>query len=283
VLPRGALHAAGNRASPATMDTATPQHALSLLARSRRFLRLLYHGRTAAAVRFQRAVLIVDLAIIAFFIAGPLLRDRPSYIWIDIAVAVLLLADIAARALAASDIPRWLRQPATIVDFFILLTLLFPTVLTYLGFLRILRLWTLSQTGFLWRPLRKRGWQQWEETGRAIVNIVTFLFVITGFVFTFFEGEGSGIEGYVDALYFTVTSVTTTGYGDITLPGVGGKLLSIVVMLVGITLFVRLAQALFRPHKVYFPCPRCGLNRHEPDAVHCKSCGHLLNIPDEGR
>jgi voltage-gated potassium channel len=39
---------------------------------------------------------------------------------------------------------------------------------------------------------------------------------------------------------------------------------------------------IFRPNKISFPCPQCGLSRHEPDAVHCKACGHLLNIPDEG-
>ena len=86
----------------------------------------------------------------------------------------------------------------------------------------------------------------------------------------------------MDALYYTVTSVTTTGYGDITLPGVWGKVVAIVVMIVGISLFVRLAQSIFKPTKVYFPCPQCGLNRHDPDAVHCKACGHILNIPDSG-
>lgn len=259
-----------------------PSTSAGRIRRLRHSLRLLYHGHSPASVRFQRAVLIVDLAIIVFFVAGPLLRDRPSYLWIDFAVAVLLLADIVARGLATTDIRRWLRQPTTLVDLFVLVTLLLPAWLANFGFLRILRLWTLSRTGFLWQPLRKRGHAAWEETGRAVVNLVTFLFVVASFIFTFFEGEESGIEGYVDALYYTVTSVTTTGYGDITLPGTGGKLVAIVVMIVGISLFVRLAQAIFRPAKVYFPCPQCGLNRHEPDAVHCKACGHVLNIPDEG-
>ena len=246
-------------------------------------LRLLYHGHSRTAVNFQRAVLIVDLAIIAFFIATPLLRDMPSFLWIDAAVAALLLADIAARGLATTDLWRWLRQPTTIVDLVILVTLLFPAWLANYGFLRVLRLWTLSRSGFLWRPLKKRGLAQWEETARAVVNLVTFLFVVAGFIFTFFARRDSGIDGYIDALYFTVTSVTTTGYGDIILPGAWGKVVSIFVMIIGISLFVRLAQAIFRPNKVVFPCPQCGLQRHEPDAVHCKACGHILNIPDEGR
>jgi voltage-gated potassium channel len=105
---------------------------------------------------------------------------------------------------------------------------------------------------------------------------------MTGFVYTFFALRGDGISGYVEALYFTVTAMTTTGFGDIILSGTFGQLTSIVVMVVGISLFVRLAQAVFRPFKVTFPCPQCGLSRHDPDAVHCKACGHLLNIPDEG-
>jgi voltage-gated potassium channel len=39
---------------------------------------------------------------------------------------------------------------------------------------------------------------------------------------------------------------------------------------------------LFRPPKVRFPCPACGLQRHDSDAVHCKACGTRLAIPDEG-
>jgi voltage-gated potassium channel len=53
-------------------------------------------------------------------------------------------------------------------------------------------------------------------------------------------------------------------------------------MIVGITLFVRLAQSIFRPNKVFFPCPECALQRHDVDAVYCKACGHKLKIPDEG-
>jgi len=58
----------------------------------------------------------------------------------------------------------------------------------------------------------------------------------------------------VDALHFTVTSLTTTGYSDITLPRPTGRLLSVLVMICGVTLFFRLAQVVFRPFKVHFPC-----------------------------
>src|SRR5215218_6857232 len=72
-------------------------------------------------------------------------------------------------------------------------------------------------------------------------------------------------------------------FGDITLPGTTARMISVVVMFAGVTLFLRLAQALFRPSKVRFPCPSCGLQRHEPDAVHCKRaawcCVFLTKAP----
>ena len=263
---------------PATEETAD----LGWFQQLRDKLRLFYHSQTPRAQRFQYAVLLVDLAIIAFFVVTPLLRENPSFLWIDYSIAALLLIDFTARALATTDLLRWLRQPPVIIDVFILLTLLAPTMLVNLGFLRIMRLWTLSRGPAFWRPLRKLGLSQYQETIQAVVNLMVFLFVVTGFVYTVFAHNDSGIDGYVDALYFTVATVTTTGFGDITLPGTMGKLASIVIMIIGISLFVRLAQSIFRPGKVLFPCPQCGLQRHEPDAVHCKACGHILNIPDHG-
>lgn len=244
-------------------------------------LRLLYHGSSPAAVRFQYSVLVVDVAILAFFIATPLVKDWSTYLMVDYSIAALMGADLVARMLASTDTRRWLRQPSNWVDLFILATLLIP-LLGNFGFLRVLRLWTISQSGRVWKPLKKYGLGRYEDTAKAVMNILTFLFVVAGFIFTFFYAPGSGIDGYLDALYFTVATITTTGFGDITLPGPLGRITSIVVMIIGISLFVRLAQQVFRPYKVTFPCPQCGLQRHEPDAVHCKACGHILNIPDEG-
>jgi voltage-gated potassium channel len=61
-----------------------------------------------------------------------------------------------------------------------------------------------------------------------------------------------------------------------------GKMFSVFVMVVGVALFVRLAQAIFQPQKVRYTCPTCGLTRHDIDAVHCKHCGEQLKILTTG-
>ncbi|MDB5456832.1 MAG: Ion transport 2 domain protein [Caulobacter sp.] len=264
----------------ATDSPAKLPHKLRLRAR----LRALYHGMSPIAVRFRLAVIGVDLAIIAFFVAAPLMRDHGlGFYLIDYAIAVLLAADIVARAVAHGDLSAWMRKPIVWVDLFVLITLLAPAWLFNLGFLRVMRLWTLVHSDFFWRTVGRRyDDTRVEEICKAASTLITFVFVVTGFVYSAFIGRYEGIGGYVDALYFTVTSLTTTGYGDIVLPGVWGKLLSIAVMLGGVSLFIGLIQSILRPHKISFRCPSCGLGRHDPDAVHCKACGDLLNIPDNG-
>lgn len=252
--------------------------------RLRARLRALYHGSSQTAVRFRLGVLIIDLIIVAFFIAAPLLKEGGLVFYIiDYVIAAILALDLAARALCYSDIKDWLKKPIVWMDLFILATLLFPAWLFNLGFLRVLRLWTLVNSEFFWRTIGRRyDDTRIEDQVKALTALVTFIFVATGFVYTSFVGTYEGISGYIDALYFTVTSLTTTGYGDILLPGNWGRIVSIVIMLTGVTLFVRLGQTLLRPHKVRFPCERCGLQVHDPDAVHCKACGNILCIPDEG-
>jgi voltage-gated potassium channel len=39
---------------------------------------------------------------------------------------------------------------------------------------------------------------------------------------------------------------------------------------------------LFRPTKVRYECPKCGLSLHDADAVHCKHCGEVVHIDTEG-
>ena len=79
-----------------------------------------------------------------------------------------------------------------------------------------------------------------------------------------------------------MTILTTTGFGDITLQGSVGRLLAMVILIVGDALLLRLVQTIFRPEKVNYRCPDYGFLRHDPDAVHCKHCGRVLPIATEG-
>lgn len=266
------------------MDTTSPprEPASSYLRSLRLAVQRIERGRDRNALRWQALLAFIDLSILVFFIMGPYLRSGPSYLIIDYMIAAWVGAELAARALAAPSLRAFFRKPMTWIDIVVLATLLFPDALFNFAFLRVMRIWSIGKSPLLREGLRRYGWLHFHEVVRAVLNFLVFLFLVTGFVYTTFFYAREGGEGFVDALYFTVATITTTGFGDITLPGTLGKLTSVVTMIVGISLFVRLAQTIVRPYKVHFPCPQCGLQRHDADAVHCKACGHLLKIPDEG-
>jgi voltage-gated potassium channel len=204
---------------------------------------------------------------------------------IDLSLGVLLALEFLGRMLAHRHPMAYLDNGAALVDLVVITSLFISALGVNLGFLRILRTVRLLRSynvlGRLKRlfPVVRRN----EEVIRAALDLGVFVFMISSVVYVTQRGVNPKIEDFIDALYFTVAALSTTGFGDVTLIGsTSGELLSIAMMLVGITLFLRLAQAVFRPGgKVVYPCPQCGLQRHEPDAVHCKACGHVLNIPND--
>jgi voltage-gated potassium channel len=244
----------------------------------------LYEGNSDRAHRFRYGLLAFDLATLLFIILSSFMPRQPLVEGIDVLIGVAVASDFLSRLAICARPGREFLRPTTWADLAAIASFLAPIVGEGAGFLRILRTLRLLRTYQLLDSLRADFpvFRRNEEVIIALVNLVVFIFVMTGIVYATQHRTNPAIGNYVDALYFTVTSLTTTGYGDVTLQGTGGRLISVVVMICGVTLFLRLAQVLFRPYKVRFPCPTCGLQRHEPDAVHCKACGTLLNIPDEG-
>jgi Ion channel. len=255
--------------------------------RSRLFrrVRILYRGRTEYAKRFRYALIVFDVLSIAYFIVAAALPYSAAVMGLNLLLGLVILADFVARLWVDDNRRRMLLRIYTIADVIVLLSLLVaPFVSHDITFLRILRGLRLLHSYHLLTDLRRdsRFFRLHEETFIAGLNLFVFLFVTTSLAFALFFPAHTGIAAYIDALYFTVATLTTTGYGDITLHSTAGKLFSVAVMVVGVALFVQFARALFQPPKVRYDCPTCGLNRHDPDAVHCKHCGGPVKIPTAG-
>ena len=247
-------------------------------------LRLLYFGKSETAHRFRYGLLVFDIVTILFIIVTSFTAQATWVEWLDLIFGLLILADFCARLYASPHPVREFAHPSTWADMVAIFSFLAPVAGEGLGFLRILRTLRLLHTYQLVARLRSDSpfFRRNEEAIIAVVNLGVFLFIMTGVVYETQHWRNPEIANYVDALYFTVGALTTTGFGDITLTGSLGRLIAILIMIFGVTLFVRLLQTLLRPQKVQFRCPACALERHELDAVHCKACGRLLKIPDEG-
>ncbi len=247
-------------------------------------LRSLYEDDTPTGHRFRYALLAFDVFTILFIIATSFFERARWIEVLDVAFGTAILADFFARL---SLRRRWwleFARPTTWADIIAIVSFLAPVAGEAAGFLRVLRTLRLLRTYQVAERLRRDSafFRRNEEVILAGINLAVFVFVMTGIVYETQHPSNPHIGNYADALYFTVTALTTTGFGDITLPGTLGRMISVIIMIFGVTLFLRLAQVMFRPAKVRFPCPTCGLQRHDRDAVHCKACGTVLNIPDEG-
>jgi voltage-gated potassium channel len=249
-----------------------------------RTLRQLYEGSTLRGVRFRYALLAFDILTVLFIVATSFLPSTDVTDIIDVLFGALILADFAARLFISRNRIGEFARVSTWTDVVAIISFLAPLAGEGGGFLRILRTLRLLRDYQMLARLRSDFgfFRRNEEVIFAVANLAVFIFIMTAIVYETQKFRNPHIVNYADALYFTVTALTTTGFGDITLPGTTGRLISVVIMIFGVTLFFNLARALIAPNKVRFACPTCGLQRHDIDAVHCKACGTVLNIPDEG-
>jgi voltage-gated potassium channel len=249
----------------------------------RDWLKSLYEGRSPEAHRFRYGLLVFDIVTLMFIVGTSFIPRHPIIEFADVIFGLLILSDFLARLLISDRPLREFLNPVTWADAASIVSFLAPLTGEPAGFLRILRTLRLLRSYQLLSRLRADFpyFRAHEEVIIAVANFAVFLFVMTGFVYETQHLTNPGIRNYVDALYFTVTALTTTGFGDITLEGTLGRLISVAIMIFGVTLFFNLARAVLRPRKVRFQCPDCGLMTHDPDAVHCKACGRLLKIPNK--
>lgn len=250
-----------------------------------RTIRLLYTGGSERARQFRYGLIGFDAVTIVYFVVISALPESPVYTAINAVLGVIIVLDLGARLWIADNRRKEMIRIHTIADVIVVASIvLAPLFAENLGFVRILRGLRLIRAYHLLRDLRRESkfFRRHEDAILAAVNLLVFIFFTASCVFVLaFEGH-AGVAGYVDALYFTVATLTTTGFGDITMETTGGKLLSVLIMVVGVALFLQLVRAVFQPSKVKYTCPECGLNRHEPDAVHCKHCGEPIKIETEG-
>lgn len=121
------------------------------------------------------------------------------------------------------------------------------------------------------------------------VKILVFLFavltiiLIIGTLMYLVEGEVNGFTSIPVSIYWTVVTLTTVGYGDITPLTPLGKFIAGFVMILGYGIIAvptsiityELSTKVSSGRK-QAECPYCGSAGHEKGARYCKDCGKQL-------
>jgi voltage-gated potassium channel len=244
----------------------------------------LYEGDSAASHHFRYVLLALDFVTILFLIVSTFFYGNVVIEWIDALFGIYIALDFLARLWISPKKPAFFINPLNIADLVAMLSFLAPLLGGNFAFLRGLRVLRLLRSYRLQDRMRKDFlyFRQHEDIIMSATNLFIFIFLMTELVFVTQVNSNPAVTNFLDAMYFTIAALTTTGFGDVTLKGDSGRALSIIIMIFGVSLFLRLVQTMFRPSKVRFTCDSCGLFLHESDAVHCKHCGKVLNIPSDG-
>ena len=130
----------------------------------------------------------------------------------------------------------------------------------------------------------------------GVILVITHCIACLWFALAYVDGFpadswviAAGIENanpvsqYIRSLYWTITTMTTVGYGDISPNTALGQAIAAIVMVIGFTIIAvptgivvtEMAQARGKPVSTQV-CPECATEGHDHDAVFCKDCGSRL-------
>jgi voltage-gated potassium channel len=116
-------------------------------------------------------------------------------------------------------------------------------------------------------------------------SFVLILSVIFGSLMFVVEGAENGFTSIPRSVYWTIVTITTVGYGDITPHTALGQMIATLVMLMGYSIIAiptgiftaEIAQEIQR-QRTQKVCQNCHVPGHEADADFCRKCG--AELPD---
>lgn len=112
---------------------------------------------------------------------------------------------------------------------------------------------------------------------------VLVLATIFGALMYMVEGPENGFSSIPKSIYWTIVTITTVGYGDITPQTPLGQSIAALAMLLGYSILAvptgiftaELAHEMSR-ERMNIVCPNCSAAGHDQDAHYCKNCGSKL-------
>jgi voltage-gated potassium channel len=127
---------------------------------------------------------------------------------------------------------------------------------------------------------------------RIIITFFIIVFIYSGLIYRVEHNiQLDNFGSFLDAVYYSIATLSTVGFGDVVPRSQLGRALSILMIITGVVLIPwqagelvrRLVQAeekekdaLAISASAGLSCQRCGLDRHDADARFCKRCGLSL-------
>jgi voltage-gated potassium channel len=204
---------------------------------------------------------------------------------------ILFTAEYLLRIISVNRPLRYIFSFYGIIDFLSIAPTYLSLIIVgsqYLLAIRILRLLRVFRVFKLTHLLTQSNILV-EALKASRAKIAVFLFavltsvVVIGAIIYVVEGPENGFTSIPVSMYWTIVTLTTVGYGDISPQTPLGQLIASIVMIMGYAIIavptgivsVEIASAA-KKQVTSQVCPNCLAEGHDKDATHCKYCGSKL-------
>ncbi|MEE4354106.1 MAG: ion transporter [Desulfatiglans sp.] len=252
--------------------------------------------RTPVGKIIDILIILLNLVICAIFVIDTydISEDTRSILWkTEVIIIAFFIVEYAARLYGARNRRKQLMDIYSIIDLIAILPTLSLLMLPVigvsidLGLIREIRIFRVFR---IFRFLRFTADPHFFfgtitikvlQIVRLFLTILMIFFISSG-LFLYVERDiNQHVATFGDAFYFTVVTLTTVGFGDITPISEPGKWVTVLMIISGIILIPWQVSRLIREWihlatKKETVCRRCGLRYHDRDASHCKACGHII-------
>ncbi|GAB4379109.1 MAG: ion transporter [Elainellaceae cyanobacterium] len=202
-------------------------------------------------------------------------------------ILVIFVAEYLLRVWSAEYRIRYLFSLYGLIDLLAILPFLFTAIDIDIRFLRIFRWFRILRLIRYIEGKTILGYVTREDSAifvRILFTLFTIVFVFSGLIYQVEHPTNpEGFSTFLDAIYFSVATMTTVGYGDITPISEIGRLLTVSMILTGIALIpwqvgelIKQLLKTSRQTALEILCTNCGLTSHDADARFCKICGKPL-------
>lgn len=237
------------------------------------------------------AILLSVIAVILDSVEVMSISYGKYFLWAEWFFTGLFTIEYFVRVYCSPKPVAYMRSPFGIIDLLSIaptyLSLFFPGT-SYLLIIRLLRVLRVFRVLKLARFLTEQNilMRSILLARRKVIiffGTVLVLCTIIGSVMYIVEGPEYGYTSIPKSIYWTIVTVTTVGYGDITPHTTLGQMISAAAMLLGYSIIAiptgiltaELAQELQR-ERDNTVCQNCNRGSHDRDSSFCRFCGVKL-------
>jgi len=244
-------------------------------------------GKTIDILLLALNLVFVGVFVVDTYAVAPAVQDA---LWnAEILIAVVFLVEYLLRLYGAPNRLVEALNAFTVIDLIAILPTLIvllapvPVSAIDVGFLRVVRIVRVlrfyrftSDEEFFFGTVSDESLR----IMKLLLTVLVLLFSAAGLFYSVEHAANPDVANFGDAFYYVVVTLSTVGFGDILPVTRAGRTVTVASIIVAIILIPWQASRIIREwthrEKVETTCPDCGLEYHDPDAVHCKACGAVI-------